>query len=207
MKEHYLKKNKFLLGENIRGGEKPFHIQKEDMLLICDMQNFFTDSSSPAFIPDSGYIIPIINSTAEKMKSMNCPVILTKHSNNDDNAGMMKHTYRYMIDINKSEYEIDRRLNTKESIIIEKHQFDAFYETALKKLISSNNTKRLILMGVMLERCVESTARSSFVHGIQPVIIADGSATKNMSMHMCSIKSMSSAGIKIIMSERVVIDE
>ena len=51
-------------------------------LLIIDMQKYFLDSSSPAFIPSAETIIKPIENLAKMFKKRNRPVIFTKYGLN-----------------------------------------------------------------------------------------------------------------------------
>ena len=59
-------------------------IPKKSALIVIDMQKYFCDEFSNAFIPSSVAIIPKIKILAEAYVDKNLPVIFTKHINTCD---------------------------------------------------------------------------------------------------------------------------
>jgi len=58
-------------------------------LLIIDMQEYFLNPSSHAYIPSAETILPGVNKLISAYYRKNLPVIFTLHSNNEKNAKMM----------------------------------------------------------------------------------------------------------------------
>lgn len=201
MKEQYIiKKSADLISAEFKSIEG-MSLSVGDCLLIMDMQNFFTSSVSPAFIPSSTDIIESINHLINQFITADSCLIFTQHSNNEKNAGMMNVRFNHMLSHKSPLYRLDERLNiTDAKTIIEKHQFDAFYKTELERILLILNIRRIFICGVMIERCIESTARSSFVRGFETYVISDASATKNLDLHNVSLISMEEAGIEIMNS-------
>src|SRR4030066_2578253 len=61
---------------------------KKSALLILDMQKYFLDSSSHAFIPSAPAIVANISRLYEAYVRMKLPVIYTRHLNNTQDAGL-----------------------------------------------------------------------------------------------------------------------
>lgn len=200
MKEQYIlcKSNELISAQYDSIDKKA--INSGDVLLIMDMQRFFTDNQSPAYIPSSIDIIPVINFMIRQFIKSGSPVIATRHSNNHKNAGMMKRVYRHLLSENDSMYTLDNQLLMSGHKIIDKHQFDAFYGTQLDSMLIQMRAKRIFICGVMIERCIESTARASFVRGFDTYVISDACATKCLETHNAALLSMERSGIKIVNS-------
>lgn len=200
MKEQYiLYKSNELLSAQYDSIDREMIISG-DCLLIMDMQRFFTEIQSPAYIPSSVDIIPAINFLMRQFEKNGSPIIATRHSNNEQNAGMMKKMFRHLLNESDSLYPLDKQLPMSGHQIIDKHQFDAFYETQLYNMLNQKQVKRVFICGVMIERCIESTARASFVRGFDTYVIANACATKCIKTHNAALLSMERAGIKIINS-------
>lgn len=161
-----------------------FSIEKS-ALLVLDMQDFFLSESSHAYIPSAQAIIPNIEGLVRFYEKNSRPVIFTKHINNTLNAGMMGEWWQDLI----QEDEIISDFQPTK--ILEKTQYDAFYNTELDNLLQANGVKQVIITGVMAHLCCETTARSAFVRGYQPFFIADATASYNESFHKASILSLS----------------
>jgi nicotinamidase-related amidase len=57
--------------------------------------------------------------------------------------------------------------------VVVKHRFDAFYDTDLDILLRARGIKTLILAGVAVHACVDSTARHAYFHGYYVVLGSD----------------------------------
>ncbi len=62
---------------------------KRSALLVIDMQRYFLDESSEAFLPASKAIIPGILKMINGYVRTGSPIFFTRHLNTDSNAGMM----------------------------------------------------------------------------------------------------------------------
>ncbi|MDD3150480.1 MAG: isochorismatase family protein [Candidatus Gastranaerophilales bacterium] len=162
---------------------QPFEIDiSKSALIILDMQKFFLSPSSHAQVPSANFIIKNIQHIVEYFNEKQRPVIFTKHINTNDNAGLMASFWKDTIKID----EIIEDFNISNSILIEKSQYDAFYNTNLENLLVENNTENLVVTGVMTHLCCETTARSAFIRGIQPIFVVDATATYNRELHFSS---------------------
>ena len=66
-------------------------------LLILDMQRYFLEESSHAFIPAARAIIPGIVRLASTYSQKGLPIIFTRHLNTDADAKMMSAWWRELI--------------------------------------------------------------------------------------------------------------
>lgn len=191
MKENYLTKNKAIaLKQEMTAlfkHQKAVFNYNTAALIVLDMQGFFANPDSHAYIPAIESIIPNIVSLIAYFEGINRPVIFTKHINTEANAGMMA---TWWSDIIKKD-NIIKNFNTKNHHIIEKSQYDAFYNTELETLLRNLNVNNLIITGVMTHLCCETTARSAFVRGFNTLFVIDGTATYNENFHRASILNLS----------------
>lgn len=173
-------------------------------LLIADMQEFFLNNESRAYIPTSKEIIKPINQLIAYFNKYNRPVIFTKHINTEKNAVMMKSRYRQLIRANNPLSVISNSIDQSNSISLTKTQFDAFYKTKLQNILKSEGIENVVIAGVMTERCVETTARQAFVRGYNVFIPIDTTATYFEQVYISSIISMANSVANIIQTGDII---
>jgi len=165
-------------------------ILQKSALLILDMQEFFLNENSHAFIPSAQAIIKPINSLVKLFTNSNLPIITTKHINTIENAKQMDFWWR---DILKEESEFSKiisEFDLPQVELIIKSQYDAFYNTNLNKILQKNNIEQVIITGVMTHLCCETTARSAFVRGYNVFFPIDGTATYNENFHNATLTNL-----------------
>jgi len=160
-------------------------------LLILDMQKFFHDENSHAFIPSAKAIINPIIQLASIFSEHNQPIILTKHINTSENANMMDYWWSDIL-TKYSKYskiipEVEKIKNTD---LIVKSQYDAFYKTKLDEILHKETVEQVVITGVMTHLCCETTTRSAFVHGYNVFFPIDGTATYNKKNHKSSLLNL-----------------
>lgn len=171
---------------------KELSIKKNNVvLLVTDMQNYFLDSDSHAFIPSVKAIIPNINLLINLCFKLNIPIIFTQHINSKENAGIMNFWWNAMITEGDPLSKINNKIYIPNSIIIKKHQYDSFYKTNLEQKIKQLNRSQLIICGIMTNLCCETTVRSAFVRGFEPYLPIDATAAYNYNFHVSTIINLS----------------
>ena len=79
-------------------------------LLVTDMQEYFLNPASHAFIPSAEAIIPNINRLIEHFQKNNFPVIFTIHLNTEEDAGNMKTWWNDLIKRDSPLFSLSPRL-------------------------------------------------------------------------------------------------
>jgi isochorismate hydrolase len=183
---------KFL--EKVKGyyGNRGFAFSPErSALLVLDMQDYFLNKTSHAFVPSALAIVPLINSLVYHYSSLKLPVIFTKNINTVENSSMMSKWWKDLITEDNILNCISDKLFTDNGVVIIKSQYDAFYKTDLENILKLKNIKQLIVTGVMTHLCCETTARSAFVRGYEVFLPVNGTATYNESLHLASLTNLS----------------
>ena len=165
-------------------------IPKKSALIVIDMQKYFCDEFSNAFIPSSVAIIPKIKILAEAYVDKNLPVIFTKHINTCENAALMGKWWGKVLSVDSHISEIISELNIKNAKVIEKTQYDSFYNTDLEDFLRNNNISQLVITGVMTHLCCETTARAAFVRGFETLLCIDSTATYNENFHAAAMLNL-----------------
>lgn len=160
-------------------------------LLIVDMQDYFLSPDSHAFIPSSPTVMDRINEFKEICQTHGLPVFFTRHLNTQKNAKMLGKWWNDLITTTQPFSEICSELDTSGCEIITKNQYDAFFKTNLETVLKKKKIDTLIVTGVMTNLCCETTVRSAFVRGIQPLLPIDLTATYSEFLHMNTIINLS----------------
>lgn len=170
--------------------KQTFHPSKA-LLLILDMQRIFLDPHSHAFIPSAPSIIPRIGTLASQFIEKGRPVILTRHINTEDNAGLMSQWWHKLISEEDANSHIISEFSSLKSPLMVKTQYDAFYHTNLESILKEKSVTQIVITGVMTHLCCESTARSAFIRGLMVFFPVDGTATYNVDFHRASLLNLS----------------
>lgn len=173
-------------------------------LLILDMQAFFLDEGSHAFVPDAPAIVTGLAGLARRFSAAGRPVIMTRHSNTADDAGMMKEWWANILEPGTHEVALEPILEELSTAVMAKTQYDAFYGTDLEKTLRDSGTEQVVATGVMTHLCVETTARSAFVRGFAVFLPADGTATYNREYHAASLLNLSHGTAAITTCSRLM---
>ena len=173
-------------------------------LLIFDMQAFFLDEDSHAFVPDAPAIVTGLAGLARRFGAAGRPVIMTRHANTDGNAGMMKEWWLDLLEPGTPGTVLEPTLEDLSTVVVDKAQYDAFYETGLERILRDSGTEQVVATGVMTHLCVEATARSAFVRGFAVFLPADGTATYNREYHAASLLNLSHGTAAITTCSRLM---
>ncbi|MBN1390521.1 MAG: cysteine hydrolase [Candidatus Thermoplasmatota archaeon] len=167
-------------------------------LLILDMQRFFTDPKSHAFIPVSREIIPVISDIVELF---NGPIFITRHIQPEDAGNLMTLWWRDKVQGELS--ETDEGISGMRGEVIVKEHYSAFHDTELDRKLKDLDVRSVMITGVMTDLCCETTARDAFMNGYKPYLIADGTATATEDRHLSSLKAISLGFGEVVSSKEL----
>lgn len=74
--------------------------------------------------------------------------------------------------------------------VVVKHRFDALYDTELDLLLKARGVRTVILTGVAVQGCVDSTARHAYFNGYYVVFGADLAGGATPTVHEVTLDSM-----------------
>ncbi len=149
-------------------------------LLIIDMQKYFLNNTSHAYIPSAQAIIPGIKELIEEYNIKRLPIFFTRHLNTIQNAKLMAKWWKDLIREENPLSEIIDELNVSYGTVLKKSQYDAFYDTPLEELLKKKGINQIVICGIMTHLCCETTARSAFMRGFEVFFTIDGTATVEM---------------------------
>ncbi len=173
-------------------------------LLVLDMQEYFLNADSHAFIPSAPAIIPNLQTLITNFQSADRPIIFTRHINTDADAGMMSRWWRDVIHADLPDSAISPALDSSVGIVIEKPQYDAFYKTTLDEILRGRGVDLIVITGVHTHLCCETTARSAFVRGFEVFFCIDGTATYTEEVHRACLANLSHGFAIPVLSEEIV---
>ncbi|MEZ0396195.1 MAG: isochorismatase family protein [Anaerolineales bacterium] len=181
--------NKMLsLTAEFRQRESARHLRPDHAaLLVLDVQRYFLDPASHAFIPSAPAILSNIGKLIQVFANRGRPVIFTRHTNTPADAGQMRNWWRNLLAPDTPDSAIVPELDTMHGIVLEKHQYDAFYKTELEEILRAQHTEDVVVTGVMTHLCCETTARSAFMRGFRVFFIVDGTATYTEAFHRATV--------------------
>lgn len=159
-------------------------------LLVLDMQEYFLQEKSHAFIPSAPAILPNIQTLIRIFCERNRPIVFTRHVNTDGDAGMMSSWWQEMIRPESPASTISASLDVSTGVVIPKTQYDAFYNTSLEDVLRGRGVEQVVVTGVMTHLCCETTARSAFVRGFAVFFCVDGTATYTEEAHQASLLNL-----------------
>jgi len=176
--------------------------QNHSALLVLDMQAYFLEERSHAFIPSSTAILPGIIKLVETFYKFQRPVFFTRHINSSQDAGLMTTWWKDLIHQDNPTSEIIPELDVSKGIVLIKNQYDAFLNTTLQEALHAIEVSQLVICGVMTHLCCESTARSAFMRGFEVFFTIDGTATYTEDFHRATLLNLSHGfAIPLLMDE------
>lgn len=173
-------------------------------LLILDMQNYFLDPNSHAFIPTSEMIITPIQKLITKFGDTHRPILFSRHIASPDENDLMNLWWRDSIGETENRSQITPLLNTQLGNIITKTKYSAFQNTTLDDLLRQHKIRQLVICGVMTHLCCESTARDAFMRNYEIFFLVDGTATYSEQLHLGSLRAITHGFGKCMSSEEIL---
>jgi len=192
-------------GRPTKNLRQPFKIQ-DACLLILDMQRYFLDENSHAWVPSGEVIIPGLNQAAEYFRNAGRPVIATQHINTTDNAGMMGSWWSELLLKDHPLVGIDPDLGIQPQEIIQKSQYDAFINSKLDSWLVEGGVKQVVIGGVMTHLCCETTARAAFARGFEVYFLVDGTATYNQEYHQATLLNLAHGVAVLTVINQIIVE-
>jgi bifunctional isochorismate lyase/aryl carrier protein len=160
-------------------------------LLVLDMQSYFLDASSHAYVPSLQAIVNGIRQLIKAYSDHQLPIFFSQHINTPENAGMMSVWWKDLITPDHPHHCIIPEIDPSVGTIIKKNQYDAFHQTPMQEMLQTGGVTQVVICGVMTHLCCETTARSAFMRGFEVFFLVDGTATYNLAYHRASLINLS----------------
>jgi isochorismate hydrolase len=203
-REAKIKEWKEILSE-FYSSKKEFNFDiKQAALIIIDMQEFFLNAKSHAYLPASEVIIDPIKKLQKFFYENNRLVVFTKYGlvANSEDTSIMDKWWGDSLKIDNPLAKLDKRFEAKDAVVLEKSTYDCFKDTNLLDLLIENDCKQVVIAGVATHLCCETTARSAFCYDFEVFLPIDCLATYTEELHLNTLKAASHGfGIPITSKE------
>jgi nicotinamidase-related amidase len=153
------------------------------------MQRHFCDAEGRAYVPGANTLIKQIKKLIEVFAEHRRPIIFTRHI--DEEGSLLARWWQDTIKEDEPMSEIIDELDVKQGMILVKHQYDAFLNTDLEKILKEKGVGQVVICGVLTNFCCETTARSAFMRGFEVYFSTDGTRTYSKKMHEATSLNLS----------------
>ena len=175
-------------------------------LLVIDMQRYFLDKSSHAYLPASKDILDNVLGIIEAYRKRHLPVIYTRHAHSrNEKTGAMGRWWKDIILDDDEMSRIVPELKPKSTeLVLRKARYSAFVGTDLEAKLQALGVSKVVITGVMTHLCCETTARDAFMRDFDVFFVVDGTASESEDLHVSSLKTLTD-GFAIPLTSKEVI--
>jgi len=171
-------------------------------LLVLDVQNYFFQPGSPAYLDASRTILPNINALVTHASQARWPVVLTTHHSPSDESNLMGQKWRHLP--RGEECALYDGLHAPDHAVhVPKEHYSAFFRTNLEESLSQQGITRVVVCGVMTHLCVDTTVRHAFLLGFKPVVVADACCSKTRAFHWAALTALGHGFAEIVCTDEI----
>jgi len=161
--------------------------------MIIDMQEYFLNPTSHAYLPAAQTIIEPIKKLQKEFIKKGKAVFFTQYGLHSDveEKSIMTRWWNGSLNVEDPLYSISREFDTNEAWTFNKPTYDTFVRTNFAYILSKLKYTSLVITGVTTHLCCESTARSAFNNDIEVYLPVDCMASYTEELHLNSLKAAS----------------
>jgi len=161
-------------------------------LLVVDMQEFFLDRGSPAYLPPGRAALLNTRRVVDAFRQAGRPVWFTVHAHADEahDNNLMPRWWKQVCRADSPWARVIGVLEARPGEILRKTGYSAFSNAELEKGLRRQGVAQLVLSGVKTDLCVESTARAAFDLGLETFVLADATAAQSEERHVSALKAL-----------------
>jgi nicotinamidase-related amidase len=161
-------------------------------LVLIDLQNGVVGL---ALAPRSGpEVVQVSRALAERFRQAGAVVVLVHASLADDRDRLHQPVDKPMslvlASLPAGWSDLADGLAQPTDLLIPKHQWGAFYGTALDLKLRRRGIKTIVLGGIATNMGVESTARQAWEHGYEVVLVEDATSSFTAEMHGFAVSTI-----------------
>ena len=148
-------------------------------LIVVDMQNGFCHPDGSLYAPASEETIDPVGETIEIVRSAGAQVIYTRDVHPPEqfeDAHYYDEFERWGEHVLEGSWEaeiVEELAPREEDHVVEKHTYDAFYNTEVEGWLRARGIDDLLICGTLANVCVFHTAGSAGLRDFRPVVIED----------------------------------
>ena len=179
---------------------------KESALLVIDMQRYFLERDSHAYIPASEAIVGNVQNLVAEYRRRSSPVIFTRHALlQDENPGAMGRWWADNIREGDPLSQIAPALKPLHGeAVLRKSKYSAFAGTDLEERLLKQGVSQILITGVMTHLCCETTARDAFMRDFDVFIVIDGTASNAEDLHVAALMTLADGFAIPVTTEEVL---
>lgn len=161
-------------------------------LLVIDMQRYFLQKDSHAYLKQGEAAIKNVNRLMSAFRAAGAPVMLTRHMHKKGkDPGMLGKWWSDLMVEGDPLVELDPRLDrVGTDIVVRKDRYDAFLGTDLEGILKAKGIKQVVITGVMTDLCCETTARSAFCRDLEVFVVHDATGTTTRALHNSALTTL-----------------
>ena len=195
----------------------PWRIMRDKTaLLVIDMQNAFVEEGGPLEVPMARACVPAIQKLLAACRQLGIPVIYTVSSHYVDGVLVSPLELAYqpelkarLIKPGTHAYEIYASLAPRPGdFVLQKHRFDAFYNTNLDTLLHTMRfptvIDTVIITGTVTSICCESTARSAFMRDYKVAFASDGTGGLDADSHNATLRILGRCFARVMTVDEII---
>jgi isochorismate hydrolase len=162
-------------------------------LLVVDMQRFFTDPLSHAYVPAVDAVMPNVMALVAGYRGRGLPVVFTRHAfKEEEDPGILGRWWRDAL-LDGDEFSaVDPQLAPRAGeLVLRKSRYSAFHGTDLDKVLRARGVEQIVVTGVLTHLCCETTARDAFMRDFEVYFVVDATATDDEELHVAALQTLS----------------
>lgn len=148
-------------------------------VIVVDIQNGFCHPDGSLYAPGSESVIEPITDLAATARNNNVQIVYTQDVHPPDQFND-NHYYdkfdrwgEHVVEDTWDAQLLDDLSVTPDDHIVEKHTYDAFYQTELHGWLTAHQYTDLLICGTLANVCVLHTAGSAGLRDYRPVLVTD----------------------------------
>ncbi|OGR80743.1 MAG: hypothetical protein A2X32_09375 [Elusimicrobia bacterium GWC2_64_44] len=169
-----------------RGRDLPFD-QERSALLVVDMQEFFLNPASPAYMPQARPALDRAAKLAAAFREAGRPVFFTSHAHEPSDGGLMTLWWKKVCLSGTPFAEVSPALAPLDAEIFRKCRYSAFTAPGLLDSLRSLGVDSLVVAGLKTNLCLESTVRAAFDLGFMCIVAGDAAAARTPELHAAAL--------------------
>ncbi|MCU4741055.1 cysteine hydrolase [Halobacteria archaeon AArc-m2/3/4] len=148
-------------------------------IVVVDMQNGFCHPDGSLYAPGSEAVVDPVADLVERAREAGVQVVYTRDVHPPeqfDDAHYYDEFEQWGEHVLEGSWdaEIVEELDVREEdLVVEKHTYDAFYETQLEGWLEARGIRDLVLCGTLANVCVLHTGGSAGLRDFRPLLVED----------------------------------
>jgi len=185
-------------------GRRPLPPLSSALLVVVDLQRFFTEPGAPRWLPDWPDRMPGVRALIAAFQSRSLPVIATCHGHPPgDSGGTMRFFFERLLTADDPFADLDPKAGLPPSVpVFRKQRYPVFSVPAIEEAARRWGT--VVLVGVQTHRCILASAMDAARLEIRPVVVADACAAGRVEDHRAALRVLAQGHAHVATVEEVI---